>query len=128
MSDTNENPEEFKIQAIDADKPTPFVISFDHFVAGVSQAFLMANIVCPGFSDMSEHEKVQALVNGTLAGLISIVMSKMKEGNENKASEYVSNCIAPASVNAKNLLDEWKRQISQQVRNHDGCKSDIKLN
>lgn len=130
MSETTEKTEEpaFELKHVDKHTDPNFVTAYDHFVAAAAQALLVANFTCPGFSEMSEHEKMQVLVNGTLAGMISIMMSKLKEECADKATQYVRECVEPASINAKNIIADWKRQVSKMVRESEGVKPEAKLN
>ena len=131
MSDTIEKTEDdltFQTKFIDKDSDPKFVAAYDHFIASASQAFLVANFTCPGFSEMTESEKLQTLVNGTLAGIISLMMSKLRDEYADTATDYVRECVGPASINAKNLIEDWKRKMAQMVRESDGMKPEAKLN
>lgn len=125
---TDQISSDYTVKHIDHNSDPNLVKAYDHFVASASGAYMAANFVCPGFADMSDHEKVQMMVNGTLAGIIAIAMSKMNPESRDKAIQFIKEAADPAGANAKNLLKQYELQLSQQVREREGCKPGEKLN
>jgi hypothetical protein len=112
---------EFGFNAVDASKGGPFVEAYDMFTSAASQAWMILELTNPGFSQLSDHQKVGAMVNGTIAGVIAMVMSRLKPEYAGKAAEYVKNCVEPASFNAEDLVKRFHASVAEMARQQDGC-------
>lgn len=100
-----------KFQSIEADPSNPFVIIHDNFITAIAQSVLLAQNIAV-YNDLSDKEKMMAMISGTLTGLIAICKSKIEPGQSEKMMALIRASIEPAGINADSLVKCWRRDVS----------------